>query len=73
MSNAFKSYLCEDTAQQHTVDRIIRIPEMLKLLKVSRSTLYRWTKNKHFAEPITQNGKTLGWTLSSYRKWLKNN
>lgn len=71
MKPFFKHQLCEDTAQQHSVERVIRIPEMLTLLNISRSTLYRWIKNKKIIQPLSKNGQIIGWTVSSYRAWLK--
>jgi len=62
--------LCESIANNHKVERIIRISEMLKLLKVSRTTLYRWTKKNEFATPIKKGKRIIGWKVSSYHHWL---
>lgn len=62
--------LCDLVAERNPVERIIRIDEMLKLLNVSRVTLYRWSKKGAFIKPIKYNGRTIGWKKSQYDDWL---
>ncbi|GHB67690.1 hypothetical protein GCM10008107_16420 [Psychrosphaera saromensis] len=54
----------------YPVERIIRIDEMMQLLRVSRSTLYRRVKSGSFIKPVTINNKTKGWKQSDYERWL---
>lgn len=61
---------CNFVAERCPVERIIRIDEMLKLLNVSRTTLYRWSKNGTFIKPITYEERTIGWAHSDYQNWL---
>ncbi|MCE5164314.1 AlpA family transcriptional regulator [Plesiomonas sp. PI-19] len=51
--------------------RIIRIKEMLSLLRCSRATLHRWVKNGLFPQPKMVAGKTVGWLESDYLTWLQ--
>nr|WP_278985766.1 AlpA family phage regulatory protein [Plesiomonas shigelloides] len=51
--------------------RIIRIKEMLSLLRCSRATLHRWVKNDLFPQPKMVAGKTVGWLESDYLTWLQ--
>ena len=71
MSYRNSTPLCDSIANTHKVERIIRISEMLTLLKISRTTLYRWTKNKEFATPIRKGKRIIGWKVSSYQHWLQ--
>ena len=71
MSYRNSTPLSHSIANAHNVERIIRIPEMLTLLKVSRTTLYRWAKSKEFATPIRKGKRIIGWKVSSYQHWLQ--
>lgn len=51
--------------------RLIRIKEMLSLLRCSRATLHRWVKNGLFPQPKMVAGKTVGWLESDYLTWLQ--
>ncbi|MEC7310377.1 helix-turn-helix transcriptional regulator [Vibrio crassostreae] len=43
---------------------------MRRRLKVSRSTLYRWSKSGVFPPPIVINKRTVGWSEKDYSNWL---
>lgn len=66
----YKQGLCKLVAERTPVERVIRPQEMRKLLMVSRTTLYRWSKSGKFIRPITYNGKTIGWKESEYLRWI---
>jgi predicted DNA-binding transcriptional regulator AlpA len=61
---------CQLVGQMYTIERIIRIDEMMQLLRVSRSTLYRRVKSGSFIKPVVINNKTKGWKQSDYERWL---
>lgn len=65
-----KEHNCNLVAEHHPVQRIIRIDEMLRLLNVSRVTLYRWSRNGTFIKPIIYNNRTIGWAQGDYEDWL---
>ncbi len=49
-------------------DRLIRLPEVIRLIGVSRPTVYRLIQNGEFPKPIKQ-GRTSAWPsreVSSY-------
>jgi prophage regulatory protein len=69
-SNKPKEHNCNLVAEHHPVQRIIRIDEMLRLLNVSRVTLYRWSRNGTFIKPIIYNNRTIGWAQGDYEAWL---
>jgi prophage regulatory protein len=69
-SKQYKQGLCKLVSEHIPVERVIRPQEMRKLLMISRTTLYRWSKSGKFIKPITYNGKTIGWKESEYHRWL---
>ncbi|MBB1453261.1 AlpA family phage regulatory protein [Pseudoalteromonas sp. SG43-1] len=52
--------------------RMIKKPELQKLLNISRSTLGRWIKAGHFPPPAhVINGRSM-WHFQDYKNWLSN-
>ncbi|WP_193051311.1 helix-turn-helix transcriptional regulator [Pseudoalteromonas undina] len=52
--------------------RMIKKPELQKLLNISRSTLGRWVKAGHFPPPAhVINGRSM-WHFQDYKSWLAN-
>jgi len=52
--------------------RLLRKPELQKLLGVSRATLGRWIKGGKFPPPsLIQNGRSM-WSFDIYQLWLVN-
>ncbi|MBH0018639.1 MULTISPECIES: helix-turn-helix transcriptional regulator [unclassified Pseudoalteromonas] len=50
--------------------RMIKKPELQKLLNISRSTLGRWIKAGHFPPPAhVINGRSM-WHFQDYKNWL---
>ncbi len=70
VSNKPKEHNCNLVAEKYQPDRIIRIDEMLRLLGISRVTLYRWIKNGTIIMPMMHNRRTLGWPQRDYEYWL---
>ncbi|MBB6055274.1 MAG: helix-turn-helix transcriptional regulator [Trichlorobacter sp.] len=52
------------------MEQIISIPEMEKLVNRDYKTLWVWVKNGNFPKPVRVNGRAIGWTQSSYQKWI---
>ncbi len=69
-SNKPKEHKCNIVAEEYRPDRIIRIDEMLRLLGISRVTLYRWIKNGTIIMPMMHKNRTLGWPQRDYEDWL---
>lgn len=58
-------------AQQPCPDRAIRMPELLKIIPLSRQTIYRMIKRGEFPAPIKLSpGGAVCWRLSSVMMWL---
>ncbi|MFM5845766.1 helix-turn-helix transcriptional regulator [Aeromonas veronii] len=58
--------------------RVIRLPELVKYLSVSRSTIYSWTSprspqfDQSFPKKISLGSRSVGWILADVHAWLKN-
>ena len=53
-------------------DRIIRKPELLKMIGVSHPTIWRWEKAGRFPRRINLGPNSTGWFESEVAEWLKN-
>lgn len=58
--------------QQHNPDRAIRMPELLTIIPLSRTTICRMVKRGEFPAPIklSPGGAAVCWRLSSVMMWL---
>ncbi|HEV7290099.1 helix-turn-helix transcriptional regulator [Sphingomonas sp.] len=54
------------------VDRIIRLPSVLKATGLSRSTLYRKINQGTFPKQIAISERCIGWRESAVNAWLSN-
>ncbi len=54
------------------VDRIIRLPAVLKATGLSRSTLYRKIAQGSFPKQIAISERCAGWRESAVNAWLAN-
>lgn len=54
------------------MNTVMRLPEVLAVLGVSRTTLYRWTQDGTFPRPITLGPRLVGWPASEVEDWVKN-
>lgn len=54
-----------------TSDRVMRLPEVLDLIRISRSRLYVWMRDGYFPKPIKLGPKAVGWRYSEVHAWLK--
>jgi prophage regulatory protein len=52
--------------------KIIRLPELLQLISVSRATIRRWELAKKFPVHFKLGENSVGWLLSDVEKWLAN-
>lgn len=50
---------------------VIRCPELLIKLQISRSTLWRWEKNQSdFPKRIRMGQRSVGWILAEVEAWI---
>lgn len=52
--------------------RIIRKPELAKMLSVSKQTLWRMEKRGELPSRIQISKRTVGWRESDIKEWLNN-
>ena len=53
-------------------ERLMRLPEVLRLVGVSRSTLYRWVKAGRFPPPVLLGPRAVAWWASQVYEWMAN-
>ena len=53
------------------LDRIIRLPGVLRITGVSKTSLYRWCATGLFPRPIQLGPNIVGWRESEVREWLE--
>ena len=58
-------------ARQTTAPRFLRLPEVLNLVGVTRSTLYRWMEAETLPRQISVGGNTVVWVESDVTKWMQ--
>ncbi|WP_226413006.1 AlpA family transcriptional regulator [Synechococcus sp. MU1642] len=51
--------------------RFLRLPEVLNLVGVTRSTLYRWMDAGTFPKQISVGGNTVVWVESAVTDWME--
>ena len=51
--------------------RFLRLPEVLKLVGVTRSTLYRWMDAGTFPKQIQLASRTVVWNEQEVTKWME--
>ena len=52
--------------------RLMRLPEVLKLTGLSRSTLYRKIKAGQFPAPVSLGPRSVAWRESEVLDWIAN-
>lgn len=51
--------------------RFLRLPAVLDLVGVTRSTIYRWMNAGEFPRQISVGGNTVVWLESSVTEWME--
>jgi len=54
-----------------TQERIIRKPELLKIIPFSHVTIWRMEKAGKFPKRLQLGGNSTGWLLSEVNEWIK--
>jgi predicted DNA-binding transcriptional regulator AlpA len=52
------------------VDRMLRLPEVLRMVGIGRTTLYTLIRAKKFPAPVHLSSRIRGWRLSSIQAFL---
>jgi len=53
-----------------TRSRLMRLPEVVQMTGVSRSTIYRWMENGEFPRQISLGANTVAWLVSDVEDWI---
>jgi prophage regulatory protein len=53
------------------LDRILRLPELLKITGLSSATIYRMIAKGTFPQAVVLGANSRGWRASSIRTWLE--
>ena len=53
------------------MDKILRLPEVLNLTGLGRSTIYKKISAGEFPKSISLGVKSVGWIESDIQKWLE--
>ena len=52
------------------LDRVLRPREVVKIVGISRSTLWRYVVAGKFPKPVKPTPSTIGWCQSDMSRWL---
>lgn len=52
------------------LDRVLRLPEVLSKIQLSRATLYRYIARQEFPPPIRIGERAVAWRESDIQFWL---
>lgn len=57
----------------HEARALLRLPDVLALVPVSKTTLYRWSRSGQFPRPraLTPNGSTVAWAATEVYAWIE--
>ena len=53
-----------------TRSRLMRLPGVVQMTGVSRSTIYRWMENGEFPRQVSLGGNTVAWLESDVEDWI---
>ena len=56
--------------QNTQVDRILRLPEVMHIVALGKTTIYALIKTDDFPKQIKLGKKTTGWLESEIRQWV---
>ena len=51
-------------------ERLVRMPELISLIGLSRATVYRYIKSGNFPAPMQLSKRCVAWKASSINDWL---
>ncbi len=54
----------------NTPDRIIRLPEVIQIVGLSRSTIYKAISENNFPQPTKLSPRVIGWSEKTIQQWI---
>lgn len=58
------------TSNSTCTTRFVRLPEVCRLIGLSRSQIYKMAKEATFPEPIRLSARAVAWNLSDVTRWM---
>lgn len=59
-----------DMGPDNFPSRILRLPDVLQLVGLSKSSIYALMKAGQFPQPIHLGARAVGWLLSAVQAWI---
>jgi prophage regulatory protein len=53
-----------------TTDRLMRLPELLKIAGISRATAYRYVRSGKLPAPVRLSPNCVAWRSSAINEWM---
>lgn len=54
-----------------TMNKIMRMPEVINFTGISRATIYRLIKAGEFPKPLKLSKGIIGWTTKEIERWIR--
>jgi len=51
-------------------EQLIRLPRVMELTGIAKSTIWLWVKNKKFPQPIKLSNRVTVWKLSDIQQYI---
>jgi prophage regulatory protein len=59
------------TTQSHNIgDRLLRLPELVRTIGVSRATIYRYVDSGRLPSPVQLSTRCIAWRASEIAAWM---
>jgi prophage regulatory protein len=58
------------TADRSTNDRLLRLPELVRMIGVSRATIYRYIDSGRLPQPVKLSTRCIAWRASEITAWM---
>ncbi|WP_259675089.1 helix-turn-helix transcriptional regulator [Burkholderia pseudomallei] len=68
--NIYKGVSCGDSLMQIEHDSLLRLPEVLALIPVSRATWYAGVKHGRFPQPVSLGPRCVAWKASEIQSLI---
>ncbi len=53
-------------------EKLLRLPEVIQIVGLSRSTIYLLMQNENFPQPIKLTSRSVAWPQSRVESWIDN-
>ena len=58
------------TSERSTNDRLLRLPELVRTIGVSRATIYRYIDSGRLPPPVKLSTRCIAWRASEISAWI---